>query len=120
MEWALRVYVQHFNMHTHLKRHHRGVTITVAVEKKTSCANPAHDTISTTPVWEFRNANAITKFIGVFIVADLRPFSVVNKKAVFFNFPLNYELYRTVPCLKNRGTYQTVALVYRYTPSSHQ
>ena len=38
----------------------------------------------TTPVWEFRNANAITKFIGVFIAADLRPLSVVDKQAVFF------------------------------------
>jgi hypothetical protein len=34
MERALRVYVQHFNMHTHLKRPHPGVTITVAVKKK--------------------------------------------------------------------------------------
>jgi hypothetical protein len=54
------------------------------VGKKTSCANPAHDNISTTPVWEFRNANAITKFIGVFIAADLRPFIVNDKQAVFF------------------------------------
>jgi hypothetical protein len=77
-------------LHTHLKRHHPGVTITVAGEKKKICANPAQDTISTTPVWEFRNANAITKFIGVFIAADLRPFSVVDKQAVFF-FSLNYE-----------------------------
>jgi hypothetical protein len=55
--------------------------------EKTSRTNPAHDTISTTPVWEFRNANAITKFIGVFIAADLRPFSVVDKQAVFLYFP---------------------------------
>ena len=80
----------------HLKRHHPGVTITVAVEKKKSCANPAHNTISTTPVWEFRHANAISKYIGVFIAADLRPFSVVDNRAVFLNFPLNYEPYRTV------------------------
>jgi hypothetical protein len=66
-----------------LKRHHPGVSITVAVKKKTSCGNPAHDTISTTPVWEFRNAIAMTKFIGVFIVADLWPFSVVDKQANF-------------------------------------
>ena len=84
-------------MHAHLKRHHPGVTIAVAVKKpKTSCSNPAHDTISTTPVWEFRNANALTKFIAVFIAADLRPFSVVDKQAVFLNLPLNYEPYRTV------------------------
>ena len=39
----------------------------------------------------------MTKFIGVFIVADLRPFSVDDKQAVLFNFPLNYEPYRPVP-----------------------
>ena len=50
-------------------------------------------THSTTPVWGFRNATAITKFIGVFIAADLRPFSVVDTQAV----SLNYELYRPVP-----------------------
>ena len=66
-------------MHTHLKRQHPGVTISVAVEKKTSFANPGHDTISTTAVWEFRNANTITKFVGVFIAAYLR----VEKQAVF-------------------------------------
>ena len=75
MDRAPCVYVQHFNMHTHLKRHHEGVTITVAVKK---------NTISTTPVWEFRNANAITKFIGVFIAAYLR-----SEKHFFFHFPLN-------------------------------
>ena len=65
-----------------------------------SCANPAHNTISTTPVWEFRNANAITKFIGVFIAADLRPFSVVDKQAFFFNFPLNYEPATMLPIVR--------------------
>ena len=87
MERALWFYVQHFNMHTHLKRHHPGVTITGAVKNKNKLCKPSS---STTPVWEFRNANAITKFIGVFIAADLRPFSVVDKQAVFLNFPLNY------------------------------
>ena len=63
--------------------------------KKRICANPAHHTISTTPVGEFRNANAITKFIGVFIAADLWPFSVVDEQAVLKKKnPLNYEPYR--------------------------
>ena len=66
-------------------------------ENKSICANPGPDTISTTPVWEFRNANATTKFIVFFIAADLRPFSVVDKQAVIFKFPLNYEPYRPVP-----------------------
>ena len=44
------------------------------------------NSISEFPVWEFRNANAITKFIGVFIDAYRR----VEKQAVFLNFPRNY------------------------------
>ena len=66
-------------------------------EKKASCANPAYGTISTIPVWEFRNANSITKFIGVFIAVDLRSFSIVDKQAGFLNFPRNYEPYRPIP-----------------------
>ena len=103
MERALCVYVQHLNMHTHLKRHQPGVTISVAVEKKTSFANPGHDTISTTAVWEFRNANTITKFIGVFIAADLLTNKQLKKK-----FPLTVN--RTV-------LYRTVTSKPRYVPN---
>jgi hypothetical protein len=78
-------------------------------EKKASCANPAHDTISATPIWEFRNAKAITKSIGVFIAADLRPFSVVDKQANKM-FPLTIN--HTVLLL-----YRTVTFVYHYTPN---
>ena len=57
-------------------------------------------------------ANAITKFSGVFIAADLRPFSVVDEQAVFLNFSRNYEPYRVI---KTKGTYRNVTFVYRYT-----
>ena len=41
MDRAPCVYLQHFNMHTHLKRRHPGVTITVAVKKKSELYKPS-------------------------------------------------------------------------------
>ena len=71
------------------------VWLSLLLWKKNELCKPSSQHYFITPVWEFRNANAITKFIGVFIAADLRPFSVVDKQAVFFFFP-------TVPILPYR------------------
>ena len=62
------------NMHTHLKRHHPGVTITVAARKKRAVQTQLPTLFQQPLSGTSERANAITKSIGVFIAADLRPF----------------------------------------------
>ena len=67
----------------------------------TSCTNPAHNTISTTPLWEFSNANAITKIIGVFIADYL-----YDSVSFHISFEKNIDIFPISPSPTSRYNYR--------------
>lgn len=68
------------NMITHLKRHHANVNIT-ATRKKTSVVQTLLPSSFKQPLLGSSDrAKAVTNAIGVFIAADLRPYSVVENE----------------------------------------
>ncbi|XP_073491217.1 E3 SUMO-protein ligase ZBED1-like [Aquarana catesbeiana] len=69
------------SMATHLKRHHPGVSLTGVKLKTKATQQPLIIAAFTQPlVAQSDRAKAITKAIGVFIGADMRPYSVVQNE----------------------------------------
>ena len=89
MERALCVYVQHFNMQTHLKRHHPGVIITVAVEGvQTQLTTLFQQPLSGNSEMQMPETNLLG--FSLLLIYGLR------NKQFFFNIPLKYYPYHTV------------------------
>ena len=89
------IYLLHAHAHAFETAPSRCYCLTVAVKKKRAVLTQLKTLFQQPLSGNSERENAITKSIGVFIAADLRPFSVVDKQAVFFNFP-------TVPILPYR------------------
>ncbi|XP_040188247.1 E3 SUMO-protein ligase ZBED1-like [Rana temporaria] len=69
------------SMATHLKRHHPGVPLTVTGVKTKAVQQPLITAAFKQPlIPQSDRAKAITKAIGVFIGADMRPYSIVQNE----------------------------------------
>jgi hypothetical protein len=111
-ERALSVYAQHFNMHTHLKTNHPGVTITVALNKNKLCKPSSY---FNNPCLGIQKCKCRNRVYWCFHCIWSTAIPLLTNKQLFYIFPLNMN--RSVPWLKNRGTYRNVTFVYCYTPT---